>query len=128
MKNGFMVSIGVADLDASVRFYTEFLGLELIRRVEPDDDPEFAFLHWREQIELQLINRRSEVPPSNEDSTVTLSFRTHDIKGRRDRLLDSPYKIDTGVREMKTGVRILPFADPDGVKLSFIEEPNKLDA
>lgn len=122
MKNGCMVSIGVRDLDESIQFYTEQLSFRLLHRVTVNPQIEFAFLLFNEEIEVQLICRKGEALPDLSSSAMTLSFQTEDVASELQRLQDAGFAIDAAIRTMPTGTKILPFTDPNGVHLSFIEE------
>lgn len=118
MKNNFMISIGVKNLKESITFYKDTLGFTLLSQIEIDENTSMAFLLFNDAIEVQLIQRKDE--EWNNDSKVTLSFKTDDIENDLNRL-----KIDDCSHQivaLPTGVSVLPFVDPNGVKLSFISE------
>lgn len=122
MKNHFMISIGVDNLDQSIRFYTDLLSFQFIKRLTVNPVTEFAFLIFNDEIEIQLIHRQGETLPDASNSTITLSFETDDIRVEQENLAHSEFHIKGEIQTMPTGTKILPFSDPNGVRLSFIEE------
>lgn len=122
MKNNFMISIGVNNLDKSIDFYNSLLGFRLLKRIEIEQDIEFAFMIYNESIEFQLIHRKTENKPKNDNSMVVLSFKTSDILKDQSTLLKSKFNIKAEIFELKSGIKTLSFNDFDGTKLSFIQE------
>lgn len=120
MKNGFLLSIGVRNLETSITFYTKVIGFELMHRVTVNPTTEFAFLLYNNEIEIQLIERKDEALPEVSTSSISLSFQTDTIDDKESFLREQGF--DTTVLTMPSGTKILPFEDPNGVRLSFIEE------
>lgn len=121
MKNGFMVSIPVSNLENSISFYKDLIGFELLNRVKISESVRFAFMLYEDSIEIQLIERRGESVPSP-SSSVTLSFQTADIQSKLSEVVSYSFNSEAQLISPNPTVSILPFTDPDGVSLSFIEE------
>lgn len=116
-----MVSIPVSNLENSISFYKDLIGFELLNRVKISESVRFAFMLYEDSIEIQLIERRGESVPSP-SSSVTLSFQTADIQSKLSEVVSYSFNSEAQLISPNPTVSILPFTDPDGVSLSFIEE------
>jgi lactoylglutathione lyase len=80
-------NINVLDIDKSVKFYEDNLGLRVVRRVEPEDGGfRIAFLeNDNASHQLELTWLRDKLEPYNlGDNESHLAFRTDDIDAARD--------------------------------------------
>jgi lactoylglutathione lyase len=75
-------NINVFDLDRSVRFYEDNLGLRVVRRIEPEDGSfRIVFLeneNSSHQLELTWLRDRTE-PYNLGDNEMHVAFRADDI-------------------------------------------------
>jgi lactoylglutathione lyase len=75
-------NINVLDLDKSVKFYEDNLGLKVVRRVEPEDGSfRIAFLengNSTHQLELTWLRDKKE-PYDLGDNEMHIAFRADDI-------------------------------------------------
>ena len=116
------VGIQVRDLDRSIKFYTEVLGLTLRRRVRLNETMELAFLPLGES-EIELICKSAEYTFAMEGIVNHLTFRVDDVAGILDHLRkhgvelihQQPLALDM------LGSRIAFFWGPDGEKLELFE-------
>jgi lactoylglutathione lyase len=80
-------NINVLDLEKSVKFYEDNLGLEVVRRVEPEDGGfRIAFLenaNSSHQLELTWLRDKRE-PYDLGDNEIHLAFRVDDIDAAHD--------------------------------------------
>jgi catechol 2,3-dioxygenase-like lactoylglutathione lyase family enzyme len=111
------VGIHVSDLERSLRFYGETLGLKLYRRMKIGD-VEIAFLDLRGTY-LELVHRRGapEGPPKGRWSHVALVV--DDFDGVVSRIEE----MGLGLRRitLPDGTRIVFFKDPDGHDVEVLE-------
>lgn len=116
------VGIQVRDLDRSIKFYTEVLGLTLRKRVRLNETIELAFLPLGES-EIELICRSTEYTFAREGIVNHLTFRVDDVASTLDHLRkhgvelihQQPLALDA------LGSRIAFFWGPDGEKLELFE-------
>jgi lactoylglutathione lyase len=116
------VGIQVRDLDRSIKFYTEVLGLTLRQRVRLNETTELAFLPLGES-EIELICKSAEYTFAREGIVNHLTFRVDDVAGILDHLRkhgvelihQQPLALDM------LGSRIAFFWGPDGEKLELFE-------
>ena len=116
------VGIQVRDLDRSIKFYTEVLGLTLRRRVRLNETTELAFLPLGES-EIELICKSAEYTFAKEGIVNHLTFRVDNLAAMLERLRQhgvelvhqQPHPLPT------VGVRIAFFWGPDGEKLELLQ-------
>lgn len=115
------IGIMVKDIERSIKFYGEVLGLELIER-QSFNGLELAFFRVGDT-EIELIQGGSGY--SESDAVVNhVAFRVEDIDAALDKLREHGVTlIDQEPREIWTGCRIAFFRGPDGEKLELFERP-----
>jgi catechol 2,3-dioxygenase-like lactoylglutathione lyase family enzyme len=99
------------DMDASVAFYRDVVGLELVRR-EGNEWAEFDAGTAR----LALHGTDEPVPGSG-----TAVFRVEDLDAARWQLTSRGVRFDAQVGEVEGFARFATFHDPDGHAVQLIE-------
>jgi lactoylglutathione lyase len=114
------IGIQVRDLDRSIKFYTEVLGLSLRKRVRLNETTELAFLPLGET-EIELICKATEYTFAKEGIVNHLTFRVEDVAGMLDRLRQHGVELihQQPLFVEKLGSRIAFFWGPDGEKLEL---------
>ncbi len=120
------VGIQVRDLDRSIKFYTEVLGLTLRKRVRLNETTELAFLPLGES-EIELICKSTEFTFAKEGIVNHLTFRVGDVAGALDHLRKHQVELihEQPLFLEKLGTRIAFFWGPDGEKLELFESEEK---
>jgi lactoylglutathione lyase len=119
-------SITVGDIDVSLRFYTELLGLEFERRRPiPENRAEIAFVRDRAsgaRIELTHWEGKASIEPG--EQLDHMAFETDDLdaflaraRSKNVRVAKEPYTLKGG------SGRIAFVLDPDDVWIELIEHP-----
>jgi lactoylglutathione lyase len=116
------VGIMVNDMDESLAFYQNILGLELRNREWLNDTVELAFLFFPEQpsVEVELVyGGRVE----NEGIVNHLAFTVENIEAELVRFKEAGVKlVDEEPRSILNGtVKIAFFQGPNGEKLELVE-------
>jgi lactoylglutathione lyase len=116
------VGIMVKDMDESLAFYQNILGLELRNREWLNDSIELAFLFFPEQpsVEVELIYGG---PVENEGIVNHLAFTVENIEAELVRFKEAGVKlVDEEPRSILNGtVKIAFFQGPNGEKLELVE-------
>ncbi|MBM7569904.1 VOC family protein [Aquibacillus albus] len=116
------VGIMVNDMDESLAFYQNILGLELRNREWLNDTIELAFLFFPEQpsVEVELVYGR---PFENEGIVNHLAFTVKNIEAELARFKEAGIKlVDEEPRIILNGtVKIAFFEGPNGEKLELVE-------
>ena len=124
-------SIRVKDMDESVRFYTEYLGLSVIGRRSPIPGEEIVSLEdksTKQRINLMWYAKDCEIyAPWKEDGVELdhLMFAVNDAKERYDALVKTGAPVAMELREFEhEGKKIaMGFVkDPNGIWIGFRSE------
>jgi len=111
---GLTLSLPVRDLDVSVRWYAETLGLELLYRMDE--------LGWCEMTSpVQNVNVGLSVVEAPEPGGTTPTFGVTDIEASRAFLQERGIRIDGEIITIEQMVRLLTFYDPDDNALMFYQ-------
>jgi lactoylglutathione lyase len=120
--------IRVGDLDRSVKFYTELLGMkELRRRDVPDGKYTLAFLGYGEgnkegQGEIELTYNYGVDKYEHGSGFGHLAVGVPDAKAACDRVRAGGGKVTREAGPVKHGTTVIAFVeDPDGYKIELIE-------
>jgi lactoylglutathione lyase len=116
------VAIQVRDLDRSIKFYTEVLGLPLRGRLRLNDTIELAYLPVGD-FEIELVCKSTEYIYAKEGIVHHVGFTVDDVAAMLDRLRkhgvelihEQPLYLD------KMDVHIAFFWGPDGEKLELLQ-------
>jgi lactoylglutathione lyase len=116
------VAIQVRNLDRSIKFYTEVLGLSLRGRLRLNETTELAFLPLGD-FEIELVCKTTEYIYAKEGIVHHLGLAVDDVAGMLDRLRkhgvelihEQPLFLD------KMDVHIAFFWGPDGEKLELLQ-------
>jgi lactoylglutathione lyase len=116
------VGIMVKDMDESLNFYQNILGLELRSREWLNEKVELAFLFFPEQpsAEVELVYGG---PVENEGIVNHLAFRVENIEAELARFKNAGVKlVDEEPRSiLNDTVKIAFFQGPNGEKLELVE-------
>ena len=106
------IALVTDDVEGSVKFYTETLGLEVIERFPVEDDEDYVFLKAGDMI-LELMPKKSM---EAEEGFHHISFRVDNVDGSVQALKDKGVPIEKE-----------PFdAGDGGIRLAFFKGPNDM--
>ncbi|UUZ83401.1 VOC family protein [Paenibacillus sp. P26] len=117
------IGVRVNDMDASVRFYTEVLGMKLVHRAALADGVELGFLAFpgSENVEIELIGRGSD-GLSDSGKVHHIAFTVSDIEGEIERLKSLGVQmIDETPKTILNGAKLAFFFGPDGERLELFQ-------
>ncbi|HVJ17577.1 MAG TPA: lactoylglutathione lyase [Polyangiaceae bacterium] len=120
----------VGDLDRSLRFYSEVLGMSLIsRRDYPDGKFTLAFVGYGrnpEQAELELTYNWGVSEYELGGAYGHIAIGVDDIYAVCERIRAAGGKITREPGPMKHGTTVIAFVqDPDGYKIELIDEKSR---
>lgn len=120
------VMLRVGDLDKSIKFYTEVLGMKLLRtRENPEYKYTLAFLGYNDEdkttvFELTYNWGTTEYDKGNAYAQVAIS--TKDVYKTADQIKAAGGKVTREPGPVPgIGTKILAAVDPDGYKLVFVD-------
>lgn len=112
-------TINVSDMDKSLEFYRDIIGLELNRRFKPNEEMEIAFLGDGEtQIEL-IFNKNITTTGFGLD--ISLGFVVESVSQFMEELKTKKIEIHSGPFQPNPYIRFFFIVDPDGLKIQFVE-------
>lgn len=120
------IGVKVKDMDASIAFYTNVLGLNLVAREKLDDGVELGFLSMpgTENVQIELIGRGHDELP-NDAKIHHIAFTVSDIEAEIEKLRAHGVQLlDETPRIILDGVKIAFFFGPDGERLEFFQPNN----
>lgn len=113
------VTLAVKDLEASLRFYTETVGLPVVRRFLAGPDTEIAFLGAGEtKVELVCGKNRPEAIVGN---GISIGFEVEDVPAKFQVLKSGGIQVISDIIQPTPHVRFFYVADPDGFRVQFLE-------
>ncbi len=118
--------IRVGDLDKSIAFYCDQLGMKLLRRTDfPGGRFTLAFVGYGDESTDSVVELTQNWDTDSYDigdGFGHLAMSTDDIQATCDRLRESGVKITREPGAMKHGTTVIAFVeDPDGYKIELIQ-------
>ena len=116
----------VGDLDRSVRFYTDVLGMKLLRTTErPEQKYSLAFVGYDtedRQAVLELTYNHGVDRYELGSAFGHIAIEVADAKASCERVRERGGKVTREAGPVKGGTTVIAFVeDPDGYKIEFIE-------
>lgn len=120
------IGVRVNDMDASIRFYTEVLGMKLVKRAPLADGVELGFLSFpgSDDVEIELIGRGSD-GLSDSGKVHHIAFTVSQIEAEIERLkAHGVTMIDETPKTILNGAKLAFFFGPDGERLELFQPAN----
>ena len=116
----------VGDLQRSVRFYTDVLGMKLLRTTDrPEQKYSLAFVGYDSEDRASVIELTYNYGVERYDlggGFGHLAIGVPDVKGACERVRNNGGKVTREAGPVKGGTTVIAFVeDPDGYKIEFIE-------
>ena len=116
----------VGDLQRSVKFYTDVLGMKLLRTTDrPEQKYSLAFVGYDTEDRASVIELTYNYGVERYDlggGFGHLAIGVPDVKGTCERVRKSGGKVTREAGPVKGGTTVIAFVeDPDGYKIEFIE-------
>ncbi len=113
------VTINVKDMEKSLNFYQDIIGLSIKRKFKPDRDREIVFL-GNGETEVELIHN-----PKAEDiligPDISLGFEVESLEKIKEILKSNNISIHSGPFQPNPSIQFIYVLDPNGVKIQFVE-------
>jgi len=114
-------TITVRDLEESIKFYTEVIGLTVTKRFKPAPPVEIVFLDDEKGNEIELIKYQGKDAPLSKEG-ISIGFTVDSlenalsfVEAKGIPVLESPVITPTA--------KFFFVKDPDGVTVQFVEKP-----
>lgn len=115
----------VSDLDQTIQFYTNVLGLEVVERKTSPRGSQLAFLKVPNSDELiELTSFPPSGPVKVQEDLVHLAFQVENLDHTIASLAAKGVKITDGPTQTSSGSRFIFIDAPDGYEIELIERPH----
>ena len=114
----------VSDMDQTIKFYTDVLGLEVLERRTSPRGSHLAFLKVPNSEELiELCSFPPSGPVKVQEDLVHLAFEVDNLDETIRTLNAKQIKITDGPTRSSSGSRFIFIDAPDGYEIELIERP-----
>lgn len=114
------VTINVRDVEKSLHFYQDIVGLAISRRFNPEKDREIVFLGAGEtQIELIFDSKAKDIAIGKD---ISLGFEVNSLEEINKVLQKNNIAVHSGPFQPNSSIRFIYVLDPNGVRIQFIEK------
>ena len=114
----------VSDIDQTIRFYTDVLGLEVVERKTSPRGSHLAFLKVPNSEELiELASFPPSGPVKVQEDLVHLAFQVENLDKTIAELKTKGVAITDGPTVTSSGSRFIFIDAPDGYEIELIERP-----
>ena len=114
----------VSDMEQTIRFYTEVLGLEVLERKTSPRGSHLAFLKVPNSEELiELTSFPLSGPVKVQEDLVHLAFQVESLDDSIASLNAKGVKVTDGPTQTSSGSRFIFIDAPDGYEIELIERP-----
>jgi len=112
-------TLTVKNMEESLEFYQEIIGLSVNQRFQAGPNMEIAFLGQGEtKIELICNKEAKEI---NMGEHISLGFEVSNLDEMMDRVKERGITIHSGPFQPNPNVRFFFILDPNGLKIQFVE-------
>ncbi|MBN1524545.1 MAG: VOC family protein [Spirochaetales bacterium] len=112
-------TINVSDMEKSLAFYRDIIGLTINRRMSPNSDMELAFLGDGDtQLELICNKKNTDISHGKD---ISLGFVVDSTEKFTAFLQSKEIALHSGPFQPNPNIRFVYALDPDGLKIQFVE-------
>lgn len=113
-------TLNVRDMDESIKFYEEIVGLNIARRFQAGPDTEIAFLGDGEtKVELICYKDRSDI---NIGQDISWGFTVDSVDEKIEFLKEKGIDILDGPFQPNPQSKFFFISDPNGLRIQFFED------
>lgn len=111
-------TIFVNDLEKSIDFYKNHIGLEIIKKMEVKSQQIVFMGSGETKVEL-IYDGEKRIAPEN--MNISMGFECDDLEESIKNLTDSGYPPLTGIIKPNESLKFIFVKDPDGFKVQIVE-------
>lgn len=117
-------TLSVSDMEASLSFYSEKLGLPVRSGFTAGDGTRITFLGSEGGAAVELI-QRGPLPDRPRGAGISMGFRTGSLEQSMVELANAGVPVVRGPITAGGGVRFFFVIDPDGYEVQIVEQPGR---
>lgn len=114
------VTINVRDMEESLKFYEEIVGLPISIRFPTGPNSEIVFLGQGES-KIELIKSEEDINPTI-GGDISIGFPVDNLDETMNFLKEKGIDIDSGPIQPNPNTRFVFVKDPNGLRVQFIEQ------
>lgn len=114
------VTINVENMEESLKFYEEVVGLPISLRFPTGENSEIVFLGQGES-KVELIKTEEDIKP-NIGGDIAIGFGVEDLDKTMEHIKEKGISIDSGPIQASPTTRFFFVLDPNGLRVQFIEQ------
>ncbi len=114
------VTIHVSDLEKSVSFYQDIIGLKVNRRMKPLPEIDIAFLGADGTTEIELLHHDKKKNLTH-GKDFSLGFTVDSLDETVEFLNSRNIPVHSGPFQPSPVLKFIYILDPDGLKIQFVE-------
>lgn len=119
--NYLWTTINVRDLEKSIEFYQEIVGLKLKRKFKAGPQKRIAFMGTgEEQTEIELIEDQNK-SECKLGSDISLGFEINSVKEKIEFLKAKEIEIESGPISPQPEIEFFFILDPNGLRIQLVE-------
>ncbi len=120
------IAINAVNIDESVKFYSQVLGFEELRRV-PNGDNVLVYMKVNDHSTIELFDHEKDIShfehPESASGTAHIAFSVSDIQAWNERLIKNNVVFTLPLCPLEhLGKNVLLFKDPNGVVIELSED------
>ncbi|MCF7794128.1 MAG: VOC family protein [Candidatus Cloacimonetes bacterium] len=117
-----LITIHVSEMQESLKFYQNILGMEIINEIHPNENMRIVFLKGEGEVKIELIEDKSITQLDKFSSPVSMGIFIDDMNEILQMLKEKKVPVKRGPISVPSGSKLLFIEDPNGVEVEFIEE------
>jgi lactoylglutathione lyase len=115
------VTLRVQNMERSIDFYQDIVGLALGRRFNPGPETEIAFLGSNDSLTKVELYCDGTNPKPQYGRDFSLGFTVDSVEEKMTFLKEKKFENIEGPIQPNPNIRFIFILDPDGVRIQFVE-------
>ncbi|AGA67881.1 putative ring-cleavage extradiol dioxygenase [Desulfitobacterium dichloroeliminans LMG P-21439] len=115
------ITLHVRNLEESIKFYHELLGLKIAQRFKAGEDTEIAFLGEMDKPKIELLhNKKDDVVA--QAAGLSIGFQVDSLDKAMEYLKEKNIPIKSGPISPSPKTRFIFIEDPNGIVVQIVEQ------
>ena len=115
------ITLTVKNLDKTIKFYEDIIGLQLKNRMRPTENVEVAFLEDGKSSTYVELYYNKEISSVSVGSDYSIGFETESVDDMLELAKKKNIKVVSDVIQPTPKLKFFYILDPDGRKVQFVQ-------